>query len=437
MAEPIEGEEPNVPIFKEHVEEAYETKNLTRLQEMALYYVDNKASSDNYFWYYLSLDGDLFYPIYSEQKQMKTGNFENGIHTLIAPIKLVEVDPHNCGAEDMITKNRSRIKGEEEYYSAGPEEAHTSLNAFLGDPKLIRFINEITTNPNIVISGGLPASCIYQHINNRGVGNSFSTDIDIFFLNPSTATQDFLYIAERASEILGIRTLANINNLVYNIYYKRNNENVKIQMIGRKYTDLNQIALAFDLDSSCAFYYRGSFCYHNRFYRAVKYAHNVINPYRKSKSYLYRLRKYLERGFTVHIPGNIQQYRMAVGARKICSQVLGDYGHSRQSDYESGTVSIEEDIRVYSQLPEFRHEFMMVHGNDLYGIVVLSYNKGVRGYILGNLNNFTTATWLLLNPGTQIAGSFNPIHFDILKYGLIWTPQVIADTQNEIEEEEV
>jgi hypothetical protein len=396
------------------VAEAYSSGNLTPLQEKAKSLIQNGVSTDQFFWSYLSLDPYLFSDTYNFFVQTETGNFWDMTYPL-EQIIIRDNDQCNISPGPSRILDNYRIVGYDYYYSANQQEAHLYMDWLL-DNKLKAFINEITQLPGIVIAGGLPASCIYQKWSSRcdaqsSISNTiegttikpvpYDYDVDIFFIDPASVMQNINYIVEASKRHLNTNILfaKNTNSPnVYTLAYEDGTHQISIQLIARLYININQVALGFDLDSSCAFYYGGVFMVHKRFILAVTYGQNLINPYRESHSYMYRLAKYMHRGFSVHIPGDLNRHPKLLGPYLISAEIMATNLNNKTSDY-AGLIG-----------------WLGYPGGGIGPENVVVRTKG-RETTIYPISQINLNMWISVNPGTQIVGSFSPLRTDILRNG--------------------
>ena len=111
-----------------------------------------------------------------------------------------------------------------------------------------------------------------------------------------------------------IQTIGSIEN-VKPFQYEQRIEYIiytyKFQIIKRKYSDIREILLGFDLDSSCVALTKlnndinPNIYVTDRYLISITYGINLINPFRQSESYNYRLIKYIRKGFVPFLPGKL------------------------------------------------------------------------------------------------------------------------------------
>ena len=127
-----------------------------------------------------------------------------------------------------------------------------------------------------------------------------------------------------------------------------------IQIIKRQYKTLNEILLGFDLDSSSVGISTKNnnldVYYLNRYRLSVEYSINVINPFRQSFSYNYRLYKYALRGVIPFcpflIPKNvsfsdeekIHKHKLSSLIFKLVGNQNFNLKYKEESDYTSDDI---------------------------------------------------------------------------------------------------
>ena len=315
---------------------------------------------------------------------------------------------------------------------------------------------------NVAICGGF--------VNNIIFGNYNVNDIDIF-LYGDLNDGDILNITTRIIKMITYgygadRVIYDSKNCITILLYDVDEYTRKhtYQIIKRKYVNIQQILLGFDLDSSaCALYSENNkiiVSYLPRYKFAVENKINIINPYRQSYTYNKRLLKYSKRGFCIFIPGAVHgvknyinfiikypshtlQHLIGMIIRNndygvvkedfIKSDYMTDFkliyryilnsntdyhyyetkiGHKILKVYDKDKININEFLTTYSKFKgdKFNMYDLSIDDdiNNTFNFTNFKYLEKVLKYTKVNKN------WLSQDPGTQITGTFNPTNYDYL-----------------------
>lgn len=412
----------------------------------------------------LNQPADIFFRVYKEEQERSHGDIsKEQLRSLKDPIPLQPTPMNNVSQmPPSLISNNIRSFGYDYFVSANQDQAreylkillspdyHVKLGKYLQDRaqnlhkynrfldvnpgELMKFdlnalLGEITKYKQVAICGGLPSRCVYQKWNTNPTQAYSVTPIDILdrkgHIVPDEYDVDIFLITQDDNEIGQIVTyIYNLINTMKSRVYKEleySNETIlkrmpwyetegaifttvgliNFQIIKRAYRSLEEILLGFDLDSSAVAYYQGQFIYGDRFHSAVTYGQNVIIPMRQSKSYMYRLHKYLHRGFTILVPGDLNIYPHYQCLRELMTKILilPDKLPFIMSDYlgflNQEEETIKEDTNKLIKLPSVRL------ATDILNIF--------------DPNNFTSSSWRKIKPGSQITGTFNPTTYDFLR----------------------
>lgn len=273
---------------------------------------------------------------------------------------------------------------------------------------------------------------IYQIIYNH------STDIDIFITG-----DDYL---DKTNRIIDV--LVNKLNLRGKVYFGQFATTFdfghcipKIQLIKRKYLNVEEILAGFDIDPS-----RVAMIWSNSqrsivatqsYINAVNYGINLIVPSRQSETFNFRLAKYYNKGYEPYLPANLIR-TIAKGHSSTHSyQELLHYKNkeyewtpSNRSDYDKLKITDLTDKFVGTNNPSdnwLEERKVQIIDEELEpGMLDLLYlcGKLIESYTKYNLISLnavrvlskyiTSLFWKIVEPGSQITSSFNPTSIDYL-----------------------
>lgn len=432
--------------------------------------------SDEYFWSLLKLTPEIYRQVQADEKLRKKGN------PYSIPYRLLRDNPLNLSDynkyKDYIITSQKYVQVEGGYliqpkiHSRHKPYMITTSSYSEVIQKLTQMERKILSIPGVSICGGKINSYVtgkeledndnlfiennLQNYQNSGGPRLY--DVDIFLYNNENNSY---FVEETVKQIIDVM-ISNIDRNL-DIYHTKHSITIKVgynryQIIKRVYTNIQEILLGFDLDSSAIGITEIDgiieVVYLLRYEMAVKYGINIINPKRKSFTYNYRLNKYLDRGFRPFVPGAIHKeglYSDILYSSSVKKDTLADLiriiYHFRniktiRSDYEiefprllfrtSKYASLDyimdyhgnnvEDELNSKILNEISHQSKIYKDKfDLYKIFRTSYagnayqlplNKQLLSSILENTGAFDN--WIKNNPGTQITGTFNPTNVDYL-----------------------
>lgn len=423
---------------------AYTSKNLELLQRIGKDLLD-KPATDEYYWAYLSLTPDIFYRVFFEELERTHGEIKETLTILHEAILLQVTPTMNVSLYPSYLDGNFRVFGYDRFLSASHDQANKYLSLILQDKGLDKIFQKLVTIEGVVICGGLPAACVYQYWSsnpsNKDVIFSiecngipfkiFRRDYDIDIFIGGRDINSVPEIVKNIQEAVGKADWIENQHVIYTSV-----NNVPIQIIKRLYTSIEEILLGFDLDSSAVAYFKGKFLLSPRFISAVQYGQNVIIPQRQSKSYLYRLHKYLLRGFTIFFPGNLN-----TNPQQSCIEDLVEYllhyiklKQPKISDYiellvrnptyiverQRESIKSREDARdvklkKLNNLKDIEEieklKLLIVEDNR----AIEELTKDILNYAtLFSIHNMDLKTWLIREPSTQITGTFNPMTTDFL-----------------------
>lgn len=392
-------------IFGDEIE-TIEIKDETIYQELLsacenlIYFITSTNMDDYLVLNRLGYNGALYDPIYlsiyNEEKEMRH------IKDLDGCFDLSEIDfdtfEFEFDEDDIMlnqtykTQNKMSLQETEEQQSKispvfeervdsyNPEHSviHPQLvgrddnRPFENVSYLDRFLGLVPVEylPFITLAGGavLKSYC----------GKSLeSSDIDVFF---HSCDKEKAYEILEVFETISIpNTTSNSPNVISMIVRLPDYRDVNVQFILRLYNSPSEIILGFDVDSSCILYdsiqrkYYGT----KRFIYAHLHKMNTVNFDRMSPSYEYRLKKFVDRGYGVYIPG-----------------------------YEILTRSLILD------------QSLMKGASILLNHTMTDYNKPLSDYLGNpdkfhyNMDSIENIVFKVQNPGEQAMGTFHRLVYD-------------------------
>jgi hypothetical protein len=133
------------------------------------------------------------------------------------------------------------------------------------------------------------------------------SDVDIFFTikDPNEAMEIITTIVHKINANSQFKLMFRTQYSLTVIYAPtgRDDDQIVFQFILRLYNSITQIIAPFDIDA-CACAFTGEEIYvMPRYLRAVNSGYILVDPERQSQNYVYRLYKYLQRGFDLALPG--------------------------------------------------------------------------------------------------------------------------------------
>lgn len=218
---------------------------------------------------------------------------------------------------------------------------------------------------------------------------------------------------------------------------------IKIQIIKRAYTNLEEILGGFDLNPSRVALTldeegKWKFVAPQAYIDAVQYGVNVVVPCWQSETFNSRLSKYRKKGFNIYLPGKIINRfnvlnKIDHNSKGNLVELITHIGNPHKwnmrdlSDYESSSLEylakvrgiVSDFVGIDKRAPEIILGKKDPNMNDLvYLINTLfdgySYNelRLYSGYEL--LIKILPTFWRTTNPSTQLTGSFNPTRLNYL-----------------------
>jgi hypothetical protein len=389
--------------------------------------LSKQRATDVHYWYYLSLDSDLYKEILREEMSRNKGEVSSLIRHKEA-IPLCPVSPNtiqSCAFHigRLMTEDnfRYRVGFHSDYYKSADEEEADHYILSLGSD-LNNVIRTISRIDNVAICGGFPFRCIYQQLRETtwnwnssfliNIGElecSYNTrkfDIDIFIYQDKSGNGDGDGDKDKGMDVNIERTLKEINEVLgVSKWYSTDNaigciyRGISFQVIKRVYSSMEEILTGFDIDSSSVAYKNERFYYLKRFYRSINKGYNVIVPARQSKSYKYRLGKYMERGISIKVPGDIHTNL----TNKDISRYLSNVAQTGKNISDYGNV-----IDDYIDNKQGYAKYILYKLRNIF--------EGL--FIPSNTDKLFSNTdkWITENPGTQVSGTFHPTNKDFLKF---------------------
>ena len=217
---------------------------------------------------------------------------------------------------------------------------------------------------------------------------------------------------------------------------------IKIQIIKRAYTNLEEILGGFDLNPSrvaLTLNKRGEwkFVAPQAYIDAVQYGVNVVVPCWQSETFNSRLSKYRKKGFDIYLPGKIINRfnvldKIDLNSKGNLVELITHIGNPHKwnmrdlSDYEYSSLEylarvrgiVSDLVGIDKRAPSIILGEKDPNMNDLVyliNIIFGEYHLGVRsfeGYEL--LVKLLPTFWRTTNPSTQLTGSFNPTRLNYL-----------------------
>lgn len=306
-----------------------------------------------------------------------------------------------------------------EFYSTHKdlEKLQTTID---NDPleKINPLYSKLSKIPGVAICGGM----INQLINKSNLLKK-SQDVDIFIYGDVdikktvdsiiSILQPYTYEVDFNDKVIELR--------VDEDFYKHNkNTHQKVQIVKRLYRSFSEILLGFDVDSSSVgltvLNDKLDFYYIDRYKFAITYSLNVINPFRQSKSYSYRLYKYVLRGV---LPWCVTLTEESKEKYLQCEEdcehhVSGliikilqkpEFLLKEKSDYNIEKV---EDITELFNIP------IGTFGPPASFIKIIWEKTSDEDLPTSLKANNVYDNWIISQPGTQITSTFNPTDFDYL-----------------------
>lgn len=264
-----------------------------------------------------------------------------------------------------------------------------------------------------------------------------SNDIDVFLTG-----DDYL---EKAANIINKLMIYGICNFP-RIHYTESsisfnlNMNVKIQIIKRAYSNVEEILGGFDLNASKVALLLNKkdnwkFVSTQSYIDAVQYGINVVVPCWQSQTFNSRLNKYIKKGYDIYLPGNIiKRFNIAdnkdTNAFANLTELVTYVGNPHKwnmkdlSDYEADTLNYLAKIKgIVSNLigidkrviPILKGE-MEPNINDLIYMInckiKVLYRESMKSKdrftFYAFIRNILPLFWRTTDPSTQLTGSFNP-----------------------------
>jgi len=205
-----------------------------------------------------------------------------------------------------------------------------------------------------------------------------------------------------------------------------NNFPLKIQFILRVYNSITQILTGFDIDACCVAYDGNHFYGTPRFIRCKETNSIIADPDRQSKSYAFRLYKYMSRDYMIKFPGFIPSKTKlrydGVGLSKILSTIMAKTP-KEESDYEHTLITeIVDCYTFFNKIINYCEDKLLetmkinaIFADDFDNLFVKSNRalrcemgrelEGNQFIITHNVKDFKLIT---INPDTQFTDSFHP-----------------------------
>ena len=218
---------------------------------------------------------------------------------------------------------------------------------------------------------------------------------------------------------------------------------IKIQIIKRAYTNLEEILGGFDLNPSRVALTlneggKWKFVAPQAYIDAVQYGVNVVVPCWQSETFNSRLSKYRKKGFDIYLPGKIINRfnvldKIDLNSKGNLVELITHIGNPHKwnmrdlSDYESSSLEylarvrgiVSDFVGIDKRAPEVILDKRDPNMNDLVYLInslFREYNRHeIRSYqVYELLINILPTFWRTTNPSTQLTGSFNPTRLNYL-----------------------
>jgi hypothetical protein len=323
-----------------------------------------------------------------------------------------------------LLKNKNK-----EEYSLAKRFAEINLHPWLPIRNLIVTMKTEYPDMPFVLVGGAVLR-IYEQKNfdkNQDLDFAFVGNQDDFL--PSVKRFTEIFLSNYESQHMFVRT---DNSITLLTELGRNGRNtnkspLKIQFILRVYNSITQMLSGFDIDACCIAYDGNHFYGTPRFLRCQETNSIVADPDRQSKSYGFRLYKYMSRDYMIKFPGFIPSKTKlrydGVGLSKILSTIMAR-NPREESDYENSLITNILDCHIFfdktiNYCQDHGLETMKINAifaEDFDSLFVKS-KRALRCEIGEELegNTFIIITHnvkdfelITINPDTQLTDSFHP-----------------------------
>lgn len=332
-------------------------------------------------------------------------------------------------------------------------------------------IREILQIPNVCIAGGYPLALIHPvfflvDVKSLGTqhhpcavmqyeGKAYSMigipphDIDVFLCDAKE--QQVAYTLERILKVVDAFNRENkchckVESTDHCITITGANTRKRVyrlQIIKRRYENIREILLGFDLDASaCAMTWANNqfeFRVLPRFMTALWFRVNTVNPFRQSASFNSRLHKYMGKGIFPYLAGASHLSAKAQSWSLLHEQEKKKPGFHRWPPELCHTISgllcrVNALSRMRSSLFHFvqindYHPYSepflpwVVHHqehkgwlDDLSPYGTISWTDDLRSKIIFIKRYNHVRTWRVVDPGTQISGTFHPTKYDYYSF---------------------
>jgi|694.fasta_scaffold102397_2 hypothetical protein len=236
-----------------------------------------------------------------------------------------------------------------------------------------------------VITGGM----VSKHFT---YNNYFTdTDYNVFLIcnNVKRALEIIKILYDRLNSKFKTYILKTKNTItLYNSKYE-------VKIFTNLYKNITQVFTQFDLDSCCVGYSNGYLYGLPRFIRSLAYSGNIFDPDNKSSNYIYRLKKYIKRGFTLFVPGLNKNDKDYNKENYIVKQLRVKTDKNEiDSDYSSLVFMKNKNNKEIVELLDYYHnknKYLDVYDiNDINNIgdigdIYESFNKKITNY--NSINN--------------------------------------------------
>lgn len=217
---------------------------------------------------------------------------------------------------------------------------------------------------------------------------------------------------------------------------------IKVQIIKRSYTNLEEILGGFDLNPSRVALTldeegKWKFVAPQAYIDAVQYGVNVVVPCWQSETFNSRLSKYRKKGFDIYLPGKIINRfnvidKIDLNSKGNLVELITYIGNPHKwnmrdlSDYESSSLNylarvrgiITDLVGIDKRAPEIISGKRDPNMNDLVYMINQYFTKYAWSYRSFEEYNLIVKLlptfWRTTNPSTQLTGSFNPTRLNYL-----------------------
>lgn len=295
---------------------------------------------------------------------------------------------------------------------------------------LDEFLN-CTSKSKLVACGG----CVVRAV----CGDAWNAaDIDVFFVGGdcNAAVEDVFEYLREVGVTKGLSIAVVNHSHVLDIFMRpsrRRDAVLRMQLILRKYSSVEEILVGFDIDC-CSFAYdarQGVILGIPRAFAAVKNRQIIVDPTRQSKSLVNRLKKYRTRGFAVCVPvfewTKNKIFHMTIenqggiykNSTKDCTLLKIVYSMTRMPRFSFSNNSVTTVVSIPTSFYMLDSTlYTLLEGLSIWEIslmpcVVETLRRKLNEFFIWinteqTMPSLSGLKWITENPGKQATGSFNP-----------------------------